>query len=229
MKKKIKKYPNIYLALAVCLVAVGIGATIGFVGSPESGSDENFSRVTVQWSVEETTQPLTDEVNIEVSGIEDERVYSTTEKIEENKPFSGNFALPMGTDIIKDFSNGEMVESKTMGDWRVHNGVDFGGSAGNDVVAVSNGTVTKVYDDSFWGTVVEIDHGNGMAVRYCGLKSGSCLPEGSKVEKYDKVGSLGHIPVEISDEDHLHLEVLIDGEYVDPLKALNKVGGNSAE
>ena len=44
------------------------------------------------------------------------------------------------------------------------------------------------------------------------------------VKKYDKIGSLGHIPVEISDEDHLHLEVLIDGETVDPLKALNKVG-----
>lgn len=229
MKKKIKKYPNIYLALAICLVAVGIGATIGFVGSPEAESEEDFSRVTVQWSIEETTQPLTHEVNIGVSGIEDERVYSTTEKVEANKPFSGNFALPMGTDITKDFSNGEMVESKTMGDWRVHNGVDFGGSAGNDVVAVSNGTVKKVYDDSFWGTVVEIDHGNGMTVRYCGLKSGSCLPEGSEVEKYDKIGSLGHIPVEISDSDHLHLEILIDGEYVDPLKALNKVGDNSAE
>ncbi|MBE6771168.1 MAG: M23 family metallopeptidase [Ruminococcaceae bacterium] len=229
MKKKIKKYPNIYLALAICLVAVGIGATIGFVGSPETESEEDFSRVTVQWSIEETTQPLTHEVNIGVSGIEDERVYSTTEKVEGNKPFSGNFALPMGTDITKDFSNGEMVESKTMGDWRVHNGVDFGGSAGNDVVAVSNGTVKKVYDDSFWGTVVEIDHGNGMTVRYCGLKSGSCLPEGSEVEKYDKIGSLGHIPVEISDSDHLHLEILIDGEYVDPLKALNKVGDNSAE
>ncbi len=229
MKKKIKKYPNIYLALAICLVAVGIGATIGFVGSPEAESEEDFSRVTVYWSIEETTQPLTHEVNIGVSGIEDERVYSTTEKVEGNKPFSGNFALPMGTDITKDFSNGEMVESKTMGDWRVHNGVDFGGSAGNDVVAVSNGTVKKVYDDSFWGTVVEIDHGNGMTVRYCGLKSGSCLPEGSEVEKYDKIGSLGHIPVEISDSDHLHLEILIDGEYVDPLKALNKVGDNSAE
>ena len=128
------------------------------------------------------------------------------------------------SDIIKDFSNGEMVESKTMGDWRVHNGVDFGGSAGNEVVAVAKGKITKVEDDIFWGTVVEIDHGNGMTVRYCGLKEGSCLPEGTEVEKYDKIGSLGHIPVEISDEDHLHLEVMIDGEYVDPLKALNKVG-----
>lgn len=227
MKKSFKKYPNIYLALAVCLVAVGAGAAIGLIKQPEKTEDE-FERVTIQWSIEETRQPLTEDVNIGVSGIADERIYTetTTEKIEENKPFSGNFALPMGTDITKDYSNGEMVESKTMGDWRVHNGVDFGGSAGNGVVAVSDGKVSKVYDDSFWGTVVEIDHGNGMTVRYCGLKDGSCLPEGTEVKKYDKIGSLGHIPVEISEEDHLHLEVLIDGEFVDPLKALNKVGGN---
>lgn len=225
MKKRFKKYPNIYLALSVCLVAIAIGSVVG-LRSNTSGvvEDEDFSRVTVLWSVEETAQPLTDRVNIEISGIADERSETTTEKIEENKPFSGNFALPMGTDIINDYSNGEMVESKTMGDWRVHNGVDFAGSAGNEVVAVAKGRVTKVYDDIFWGTVVEIDHGNGMTAKYCGLKSGSCLAEGSEVEKYDKIGTLGHIPVEISEEDHLHLEILIDGENVDPLKALNKVG-----
>ena len=49
------------------------------------------------------------------------------------------------------------------------------------------------------------------------MKSGSCLPEGSEVEMRDKIGSLGHIPVEIGEEDHLHLEILIDGEYVDPM------------
>ena len=228
MKKKLKKYPNIYLALFVCLVAVGIGSVVGLTSRNESGGTEDFSRVTVQWSIE-NEEPLTDNANIGISGIADERIYTvpeTTEKIEENKPYSGDFALPMGTDIIKDFSNGEMVQSKTMGDWRVHSGVDFGGSAGNKVVAVADGKVTAVYDDSFWGTVVEIDHGNGMTARYCGLKSGSCLPEGSEVKKYDKIGSLGHIPVEISDPDHLHLEILIDGETVDPLKALNKVGEN---
>ncbi len=224
MKKKIKKYPNIYLALGVCLIAVGVGTAIGIAKPPErEEKSTEFSRVTIQWTMQETLPPVTDEVNIEVSGIEDERIYSAEETTQANLPFSGNFALPMGNDIVKDYSNGEMVESKTMGDWRVHNGVDFGGSAGNEVVAVSKGKVMKVYDDSFWGTVAEVDHGNGMTVRYCGLKNGSCLPEGSEVEKYDKIGSLGHIPVEISDEDHLHLEVMIDGEYVDPLKALNKV------
>ncbi|MBQ2841398.1 MAG: M23 family metallopeptidase [Clostridia bacterium] len=228
MKKKLKKYPNIYLALFVCLVAVGVGSVVGLSSRNSTDETTDFSRITVQWSIEDE-QPLTDEANIGISGIADERIYTvpeSTEKIEDNKPYSGNFALPMGTDIIKDYSNGEMVQSKTMGDWRVHNGVDFGGSAGNEVVAVGDGKITAVYDDSFWGTVVEIDHGNGMTARYCGLKSGSCLPEGSEVKKYDKIGSLGHIPVEISDEDHLHLEILIDGENVDPLKALNKVGEN---
>lgn len=223
-----KKYPNIYLALFVCLLAVGVGSVVGLTNRDSDEETADFSRITVQWSIEEE-QPLTDEANIGISGIADERIYTvseTTEEIEENKPYSGNFALPMGTDIIKDYSDGEMVQSKTMGDWRVHNGVDFGGSAGNEVVAVGDGKIISVYDDSFWGTVVEIDHGNGMTVRYCGLKSGSCLPEGSEVKKYDKIGSLGHIPIEISDEDHLHLEVLIDGETVDPLKALNKVGDN---
>ena len=228
MKKSFKKYPNIYIALTVCLFAIGIGASVGIIRMPDKTKDDNFERVTVRWSAEETNQPMTEEANIGVSGVADERIYvaPTTEKIEENKPYSGNFALPMGSDIIKDYSNGEMVQSKTMGDWRVHNGVDFGGSAGNEVVAVSEGKITKVYDDGFWGTVVEIDHGNGMTARYCGMKEGSCLPEGTEVEKYDKIGTLGHIPVEISESDHLHLEVLIDGEYVDPLKALNKVGNN---
>lgn len=228
MKKSFRKYPNIYIALTVCLFAIGIGASVGLLRMPDKSDDENFERITIRWSEAEKYQPMTEEANVGISGIADERIYDapTTEKIEENKPFSGDFALPMGTDIIKDFSNGEMVQSRTTGDWRVHNGVDFGGSAGNEVTAVSKGKVTKVYNDGFWGTVVEIDHGNGMTVRYCGMKEGSCLPEGTEVEKYDKIGSLGHVPIEISDEDHLHLEVVIDGEYVDPLKALNKVGGN---
>lgn len=229
IKKKIRKHPNIYLALFVCLVAVGIGTVTGFFATdPNADAEPEFTRVTVEWS-EEIQPRITDNANIGISGIADERTETvtenTTEKTTENKPFSGSFTLPMGTDIIKDFSNGEMVESKTMGDWRVHNGVDFGGSAGNDVGAVAKGKITKVYDDVFWGTVVEIDHGNGMTAKYCGMKTGTCLPEGTQVEKGEKIGTLGHIPVEISDEDHLHLEITVDGKTVDPLKALNKVRG----
>ena len=222
MKKKIKN-GNIYAAFGICVVAVAVAAVISLTPS-ESGvsEDSGFSRVSISWS-ERWTEPETKAVDIGVTGIRDNRVEETESVTESNKPYSGKFALPMGNDIIKDYSNGEMVLSKTMGDWRVHNGVDFGGATGNAVDAVDDGIITKIYEDSFWGTVAEVDHGNGMIVKYCGLKNGSTLPENSRVTKGEKIGSLGKIPVESADGDHLHLEVMIDGKTVDPLEALNKV------
>lgn len=224
MKKFLKgKYSNIYLALFICLAAVALAATVSLKvdRSPAAPENESFVRETVIWS--ETAEP-TDAVDIGVTGVKDERTETTAEETTQNNlPYSGNFILPMGTQIIKDYSNGEMVKNETMGDWRVHNGVDFGGSAGNTVSAVADGTVIKVYSDSFWGTVAEVDHGNGMTVRYCGLKESGCAPQGTELRQGDKVGTLGHIPVETADGEHLHLEVMIDGKYVDPLAALNKV------
>ena len=220
MKRKIKN-ANIYAALGICIVAVAVAAVISL--GPESKptvEDTGFSRFTISWSdsFEEETLPQTHAVDIGVTGIPDERESQTvTEKKIES------FALPMGNDIIRDFSGGEMVFSKTMGDWRVHNGVDFGGAAGNSVDAVADGKITKIYDDMFWGTVVEIDHGNSMTVRYCGLKKGTTLPEGALVKKSEKIGTLGNIPVESAEGDHLHLEVTVDGKTVDPLEALGKI------
>lgn len=223
-KKKIKN-ANVYLALFISLAAVAIGAAVSIPVNNGSGTPEeaDFERVTVRWS-ESATVPETDEVNIRITGISDERTTEAATSPEENKPFEGEFNLPMGTHILKDFSNGEMVESRTMGDWRVHNGVDFGGTKGNDVTAVADGKILSVANDDFYGTVVEVDHGNGMTVRYCGLAANSTLPEGSRIEKGDRIGALGSIPIEASDGEHLHLEVLIEGKYADPLAALNRTG-----
>lgn len=225
MKKKIKN-ANIYTALGICIIALAVASVISVVpGKSDNAEEIGFTRVSVKWSekVREYTVPETDAVDVDVTGIADDRTRETEPATEENKPFTGTFALPMGTDIIKDFSNGEMVFSQTMGDWRVHNGVDFGGAAGNRVDAVADGEIIAVYEDSFLGTVIEIDHGNAMTVSYCGLKKGSTLAKGTFVKSGDKIGSLGSVPVESADGDHLHLEVKVDGKTVDPLEALNKV------
>lgn len=225
MKKKIKN-ANIYTALGICIIALAVASVISIVpGKNDDAEEIGFTRVSVKWSekVREYTVPETDAVDVDVTGIADDRTRESEPATEENKPYTGTFVLPMGTDIIKDFSNGEMVFSQTMGDWRVHNGVDFGGAAGNRVDAVADGEIIAVYEDSFLGTVIEIDHGNGMTVSYCGLKKGSTLVEGTFVKGGDKIGSLGSVPVESADGDHLHLEVKVDGKTVDPLEALNKV------
>lgn len=130
------------------------------------------------------------------------------------------FTLPLGKTVDKAFSNGEMVQSKTMGDWRAHNGVDFRGAVGDPVIAVNNGIVKAVYDDVLWGTVVEIDHGHGLLARYCGLGKGSTVEVGAQVKINDKIGNLGAIPIESADEVHLHFETRQDGKAIDPFTAM---------
>ncbi|MDO4155127.1 MAG: M23 family metallopeptidase, partial [Clostridia bacterium] len=131
-----------------------------------------------------------------------------------------HFSLPLLSEVDKPFSGGDMVQSKTMGDWRVHNGVDFRGTVGDQVRAVNNGVVKAVYDDVLWGTVVEIDHGDGLVARYCGLGKGSTAAVGDKVKINDRIGNLGSIPVESADEVHLHFEMRQDGTAVDPMPIL---------
>lgn len=134
---------------------------------------------------------------------------------------AASFVLPLGGTVDKAFSNGEMVQSKTMGDWRAHNGVDFRGAVGDPVIAVNNGIVKAVYDDVLWGTVVEIDHGYGLLARYCGLGKGSTVEVGARVKINDRIGNLGAIPIESADEVHLHFETRQDGKAVDPFEAMD--------
>ena len=139
----------------------------------------------------------------------------------DNLPFTGSFCFPLGLEILKDYSDGEMVYSQTMKDWRVHNGIDFTGEKGSEVRAIQRGRITAVYEDELWGTVVEIDHGNEMLVKYCGLTKPSVLPVGTEIKKDQAIGKLGEIPVESADEPHLHLEITVNGKIVDPLAAMN--------
>ena len=143
-------------------------------------------------------------------------------KSPDNLPYTGSFALPLGTEILKDYSNGEMVSSKTMGDWRVHNGIDFTGKDSSEIFAIQSGTVTEVSEDEMWGTVVVIDHGNEMTAKYCGLKKDSTVRKGDTVSKGQTIGSLGAIPIEEADGAHLHLEITVNGKIVDPLAAMNR-------
>lgn len=138
------------------------------------------------------------------------------------------FTLPLGKTVDKPFSNGEMVQSKTMGDWRAHNGVDFRGAVGDPVIAVNNGIVKAVYDDVLWGTVVEIDHGHGLLARYCGLGKGSTVEVGAQVKINDKIGNLGAIPIESADAVHLHFETRQDGKAVDPFTAMGLTADGEA-
>ncbi len=147
-------------------------------------------------------------------------VNNTPEK--ETVPLKPVFSLPLSTDMGRDYSQGEMVFNSTLADWRAHNGIDFKGVIGDTVKAVSAGKVIAVYDDAIWGTVVEIDHHNGVVGKYCGLGKGSTLEVDTAVKINDTVGNLGIVPCEASESSHLHFEMTVNGAPADPLEILGR-------
>ncbi len=211
---------GIYTAVAICVTALAIG-TYSFI--KRSTDSVTMPETSIDWDNQggrlDADVPAT-----KVTVPQSEELSLTKEEPTQpdNLPFTGSFALPMGTEILKDYSNGEMVSSKTMGDWRVHNGIDFTGKESDNILAIQSGKVTNVYDDPMWGIVVEIDHGNTMTAKYCGFKSGTTVKKGETVKKGGIIGQLGIIPIEQADKPHLHLEITVNDVIVDPLAAMNR-------
>jgi murein DD-endopeptidase MepM/ murein hydrolase activator NlpD len=101
----------------------------------------------------------------------------------------------------------------------VHKGLDFAGAEGTKVTAVAAGLVTYAGDRSGFGEMVEINHGNGLATRYCHnekilVKQGDMVRKGQDVAL---MGSTGR-----STGPHLHFEVLKNGAQVDPLRFIGE-------
>ncbi|MDI6618055.1 MAG: M23 family metallopeptidase [Clostridiales bacterium] len=115
------------------------------------------------------------------------------------------------------FAVDSMVYSETLKQWTTHNGMDIKSEFGNDVVAVADGTVKRVYTDGKLGVTVEMDLGNGITARYSNLDSSVEVEEGQNVKAGDVIGRIGNTALfEIADGDHLHFEVLKDGKNVNP-------------
>ena len=216
-KKLLKKLSPFYIVAALCIVSA-LGVSL-WSAKFRVKTDNNESTSKSEQSEQGITAVYTVPAADIVTGVPDTRWETeseTSEKEEETKPSRApQFVKPMDTDVVKAFSGDTLVMSKTMGDWRTHNGTDFAGNIGDPIRAVNNGKVTKVYDDVLWGTTVEIDHFDGLTVRYCGLGKGSTVNEGDEVKINDKIGNLSEIPAESADGTHFHIEAETDGKYID--------------
>jgi len=106
---------------------------------------------------------------------------------------------------------------KTMGDWRTHNGVDIAAQIGTKVMAAAAGTVSKVEADDMYGTVVYIDHGEGLVSVYANLAAAPTVKKGDAVTMGSVIGSVGDTALaEKGEVAHLHFEMVKDGSPADP-------------
>ena len=129
-----------------------------------------------------------------------------------------SFAMPVTSgNVVKEYSNSALHYNKTLNLWQAHKAVDFLADEGTDVFAVLDGTVKEVSYSYLMGNVVKLDVGNGMVVVYASLQNDVPVKVGDTVKKGDVIGKVGNTAKsESSDGAHLHLEVWLDDENVDP-------------
>lgn len=94
-----------------------------------------------------------------------------------------------------------------------HTGLDIAANQGTQIKVVADGTVTCASYSGSYGYLVKVDHGNGVETWYAHT-SKMYVKEGQEVKAGDVialVGSTGN-----STGPHLHFEVRINGEHVNP-------------
>ncbi len=140
---------------------------------------------------------------------------------EGDEPTGGEvrFVLPLaGTPT----EYGQVYHNETLNKIYRHNAVDFAAAEGESVVCIADGTVLEVSLSEELGNLVTVDHGGGLVSVYRfvepaeGLKAGDALAQGA---------ALGTVAAPYGTEAHggahLHFELMLDGESVDPADHLD--------
>ncbi|MEX0590377.1 MAG: M23 family metallopeptidase [Xanthobacteraceae bacterium] len=101
---------------------------------------------------------------------------------------------------------------------RMHTGIDWAESTGSPIFAAGNGTVIKAeWDRGGYGRRVEVQHLNGYVTSYSHLSGfARGIQPGTKVRQGQIVGYVGNTG--LSTGPHLHYEVTINGNFVDPMR-----------
>lgn len=237
------KGKGFYIALGICLVAIGVAAwttydsVMNFLGTDQTESTvsganskvapagQTVSGVTAgvpsQAGTESTASKAGAAVTSSKAQSSSSKTASTPAKAAQTTPQKEPlFMYPVGKTVTKAFSGSNPVYSLTLNDWRTHTGVDLAADQGQVVQSISDGTVKDIYTDPMWGPTLVVSYTGGYEAYYCGLGETALVKKGDKVEIGKNIGSVGTVPAEIAEAPHLHLGIKKDGKWMDPVPVL---------
>lgn len=241
------KLPKAYYFLLLCMLVLGVvSVTVTFkaynlfakedyelYAKNESYDKEAISTMSTVQSVEndnkenniQTDTKIENTSNIVEAKVSDEELNNQSTSSKKNNEKKQNipvvkpltFIKPIDGNIQKPYSPDKVVYSKTLELWKTHDGIDITADAGKSVKSIEKGTVEKVYEDSFYGITVVIDHGQGYKSCYSNLEKSVSVKEKQVVNKGQVIGKIGSTSIgEIKDESHLHFTLFKNNENVDP-------------
>ena len=239
-----------YIALGVCLIAIGVASWTTYdsvvkFANPEGSSSSEAAEPTqntvsgVAATItppESSSKPEVKEESSSVSSEEPKEEAPSSKPAEaiskpepsqtEQKPAAPAkapvYLYPVSSTVTKNFSGNDPIFSETMQDWRAHRGVDLSAKTGDAVTAITAGKVVDAYRDDLLGNTLVIEHDGGVTAYYCGLGDTLLVKKDASVEAGQKIGSVNTVPCECAERPHLHLELKKDGKYIDPVSILQE-------
>lgn len=179
----------------------------------ESSEATNKEKIAVNTSQVEEKDKTTTEKN----------TANTTTSKKTEKVKDPEFKMPVTGEIMKEFADNKLVYSSTLDVWATHNGIDIKADKTTVVKASADGKVVSIKNDPRYGLTVIIEHVNGYKTVYANLLSTEFVVEGENVKQGQSIGTVGNTAAfEVSDEPHLHFELLKNNEEQDPELYLKK-------
>lgn len=231
-EKNKKKGINFYVALGICILAVGVAGWTTydsikrFTGPDDDVNVSNVSpkyKVKTENSAKNTARKPTSNANSEskqMSGSRPAQESDEQQSVSVNAQASGTIVYPTSKDIIKDFSGENPVFSKTLNDWRTHEGIDLAAEQGSKIKSITNGKVKEIYNDPLYGATMVVEHEGGFVAYYSGLGETTLVNANDVVEAGQEIASINDIPCEAADGYHLHLAIKKDGKFINPKEIL---------
>ena len=102
-----------------------------------------------------------------------------------------------------------------------NSGIDFVSDESFDVVAILDGEVITVSEEETLGKVVKIQHENGYVSIYQSMSEVN-VKKGDMVTQGQIIGKSGTNKLDSDLGNHLHFELYINGQMVNPSAYLNK-------
>ena len=142
---------------------------------------------------------------------------NTTEQEKEVEEKEVKFNAPIKGEIIREFAPDSLVYSNTLEEWITHSGIDIKADKTSVVTSAADGEVESIKNDPRYGLTVIVNHDGGYQTVYANLLTAEFVVEGEKIEAGQTIGTIGNTATfEISDDYHLHFELLKNGEYLNP-------------
>lgn len=181
----------------------------------EEYQPKDISSVSVSSSIDNVNVDDSSNEDIEEKSIKatkaEEKV--VTKKVEEKLVFSP----PLDGEIQKMYSLDKVIYSKTLEQWKTHDGIDISADEGTEVKSIEKGVVDSIQNDSFYGTTIQIEHKSGYRSIYCNLDENVYVSVGDSVIKGQKIGKVGNTSIgEYLDDPHLHFMLYLNDESINP-------------